>query len=257
MLGSAVAGLVLVASAALGAGTASADTVAPSRQAPCSRALLPLLTGTQQQLCAVALGLTGSATGGASSAVTAVPRIVQQAPQVIPRVVQGSGGAVTGTVSGVTGSGSSTRAPAAGTSGRSGTSGTSTRSGAASRPVAIPTPAAVPLAPTRNYDTLLSSAYDRVPTGLLATAPSGGAGASLVAPAGFSPNLLAPGRPTRLLGGPENGVTTSSSAGPAYYTAGDRLGTPMLVGVLVLSSVLALLVRSAVLRRSRRVVATG
>jgi hypothetical protein len=90
-----------------------------------------------------------------------------------------------------------------------------------------------------------------VPT-VLRTAPSPGASASLVAPASFDPSLLLPGGPVRTLGAPENGVTTSSTAGPAFSTDTQRIGTPMLVGVLLLSSALALLVRSTVLRRSRR-----
>jgi hypothetical protein len=116
-------------------------------------------------------------------------------------------------------------------------------------------PAGVPVAPTQNYDRLIASAPDRVPTGLLAPAAPGAGAAALLAPASFQPalqpGLLAPARPARVLT-PENGVTTASTAGPAYYTAGERIGTPLLVGVLVLSSALALLVRSTVRRRRRR-----
>jgi hypothetical protein len=270
-LGATVSGLVIVASAALGAGTASAAVPSglalPSQQASCSRALLPLLSGTQKQLCEAALGLTGAVGSTASSAVQSVPRVVQSAPRVVtrdvPRVVQGAGAAVGGTVSRATGgsASSATRSPSgSSTSSGSASSGRSSATpGTAGRPAAAanPLPAGVPVAPTQNYDTLMSSAYDRVPTGLLGTAPSGGAGASLIAPASFDPSLLLSGRPTRTLGGPENGVTTSSTAGPAFYTAGDRVGTPMLVGVLVLSSALALLVRTAVLRRSPRGPATA
>jgi hypothetical protein len=255
---------VIVASAALGTGTAGAEVPSGvrvrSEQAPCSQALLPLLSGTQKSLCEAALGLTGGVGSTASSAVQSVPRVVQSAPRVVtrsvPRVVQGAGAAVGGTVSRSAGgsSSSSTRSPSSGSSGGS-SPRSSAAAGAAGGPAAAtatPLPAGTPVAATQNYDTLMSSAYDRVPTGLLGTAPSGGAGASLIAPASFDPSLLLSGRPTRMLGGPENGVTTSSTAGPGFYTAGDRIGTPMLVGVLVLSSALALLVRSAVLRRSRR-----
>ena len=117
---------------------------------------------------------------------------------------------------------------------------------------AAPAAAATPIAPTQNYDTLMSSAYDRVPTGLLGTSPAGGAGASLIAPTALDPRLLLSGRPNRTLGGPENGVTTASTADPTTSYSGGRIGTPALLGVLTASSVLALFVRSVVLRRSRR-----
>ncbi|WP_433783212.1 hypothetical protein ACQPX6_24725 [Actinomycetospora sp. CA-101289] len=262
-LGAGIAGLVIVGSAAIGTGTAAAEPLPAAPQAAeCSRALLPLLTGTQKRLCEATLGLTSSVGSTAGSVVQSVPRVVQSVPRavprVVPRVVEGVGGTVSGvTGSGRTGSAPATRAPSASSSsGRtSGTSGTS-GSGAATRApatgaAAAPAAGATSIAPTQNYDTLMSSAYDRVPTGLLGTSPVGGAGASLIAPAAFDPRLLLSGRPARTLGAPENGVTTASTADPAAYAVG-RIGTPALLGVLTASSVLALFVRSVVLRRSRR-----
>src|SRR3954447_24549229 len=96
-----------------------------SEQAPCSQALLPLLSGTQKSLCEAALGLTGGVGSTASSAVQSVPRVVQSAPRVVtrsvPRVVQGAGAAVGGTVSRSAGgsSSSSIRSPSSGASGGS------------------------------------------------------------------------------------------------------------------------------------------
>ena len=260
ILGAGIAGLVIVGSTAIGTGTAAAEPLpaAPLAAADCSRALLPLLTGTQKRLCEAALGLTGNVGSTAGSVVQSVPRAVPRVvprtvPRVVPRVVEGVGE----TVAGVTGSGRSapaTRSPRAsssgGTSGTSG-SGAATRAPAGGAPAAPPA-AATPIAPTQNYDTLMSSAYDRVPTGLLGTAPVGGAGASLIAPTAFDPRQLLSGPPSRTLGGPENGVTTASTADPTTVYSGGRIGTPALLGVLTASSVLALFVRSVVLRRSRR-----
>ncbi len=261
ILGAGIAGLVIVGSAAIGTGTAAAEPrpAAPLAAADCSRALLPLLTGTQKRLCEAALGLTGSVGSTAGSVVQSVPRAVPRvvprtAPRVVPRVVEGVGE----TVAGVTGrSAPATRSPRASTSsgGTSGTSGSgaATRApagGAAAAPAA-PAAATTPIAPTQNDDTLMSSAYDRVPAGLLGTSPVGGAGASLIAPTAFDPRQLLSGRPSRTLGGPENGVTTASTADPTTIYTGGRIGTPALLGALTASSVLALFVRSVVLRRSR------
>jgi len=255
-----IVGLLIVGSAAVGTGTAAAEPLpaAPLAAADCSRALLPLLTGTQKRLCEAALGLTSSVGSTAGSVVQSVPRAVPRVvprtvPRVVPRVVEGVGD----TVAGVTSPGRSapaTRSPRASSSG--GTSGTSGSSAATRAPAGgaggAPAPAATPIAPTQDYDELMSSAYDRVPTGLLGTSPVGGAGASLIAPTAIDPRLLLSGRPSRTLGGPENGVTTASTADPATTYSGGRIGTPALLGVLTASSVLALFVRSVVLRRSRR-----
>ncbi len=265
ILGAGIAGLVIVGSTAIGTGTAAAEPLpaAPLAAADCSRALLPLLTGTQKRLCEAALGLTGSVGSTAGSVVQSVPRAVPRVaprtvPRVVPRVVEGVGEGigegVGETVAGVTGSGRSapaTRSPRASSSG--GTSGTSGSSAATRAPAGgVPAAAATPIAPTQNYDTLMSSAYDRVPAGLLGTSPVGGAGASLIAPTAFDPRQLLSGRPSRTLGGPENGVTTASTADPTTIYTGGRIGTPALLGALTASSVLALFVRSVVLRRSRR-----
>jgi hypothetical protein len=247
MSGALVAGLLLVVGAVLGAGPAAADT--PANQ-PCSRALLPLLTGTEKQLCAAALGLTSSVSGTVQEA----PRVVQGEPQVVPRVVQIVPRVVSGTSGGTIRPQTPSSPSSAGTAGSTGTRAPARVGGnsaaAAPRPAGVaPMPVGVPVAPTQDYDRLLSSAPDRVPSGLLAPAGPAGAAPSLLA--SFAPGLLAPARPARVLA-PENGVTTRSTAGPAFYTAGERIGTPMLVGVLVLASALALAVRSTVLRRARR-----
>jgi hypothetical protein len=115
--------------------------------------------------------------------------------------------------------------------------------------VAAPAAAAAP-----DYGAMLSSSYDRVPASLLGTAaPAGGAGASLIAPASYDPGLLLSGVPGRALtpAGEADRVTTASSTGPVFLPS-SRLGTPLLLGVLATSTVIALAVRSAVLRRSRR-----
>jgi hypothetical protein len=259
-LGAGIAGLVIVGSAAIGSGTAAAEPLpaAPPAAADCSRALLPLLTGTQKRLCEATLGLTGSVGSTAGSVVQsaprAVPRVVPRTvPRVVPRVVEGVGD----TLAGATCSGRSapaTRSPRASSSSgaTSGTGGASAATRAPARSAAAaPAAATTPIAPTRSYDTLLSSAYDRVPTGLLGTSRPGGAVASLIAPSAFDPRRLLSGPPTRTLGGPENGVTTASTADPTA-SPGSRIGTPALLGVLTASSVLALCVRAVVLRRSRR-----
>src|SRR5918998_6447245 len=77
-LGAGIAGLVIVGSAAIGTGTAAAEPLptAPLAAADCSRALLPLLTGTQRRLCEAALGLTSSVGSTAGSVVQSVPRAV-------------------------------------------------------------------------------------------------------------------------------------------------------------------------------------
>ncbi len=257
-LGGSVAGLAIVAIDSVGVGAAEASPAGARHRPDCSA--LCAAAQVQQQ---AADG--GSVTRRCSAAGSAGPSsgyhgVVRAAPGSYrrwsrPRAGRGRHRRAFIVVRSASPPAPRTRRPPARTPGLD-TQGSPARRPATPVPAAAPVVGvAAPVAAAPDYGTMLSSSYARVPASLLGTAaPAGGAGASLIAPAGYDPGLLlsAPLGRTLAPAAAADGVTTTSDTGPILMPdLGSRLGTPLLLGVLATSTVIALAVRSAVLRRSR------
>ncbi len=226
VLAGGLAGAVMVGSALLGSGAASA---APAPDCDPLPTIGPLVS--------VCLALKGTVSG-ATGAVQTVPRTVPSAVAVAPTVVGGTTRAATGALGGVVGGANGPTAPSkAAVPSRSASAAGS--SGAA--------PAA---APAMTY----VAAFDALPASFLSSAAPG---ASLSALGGLGTGAYDPGllltssAPQRALA--PSPVASGSTASPmSFLSENGRVGTPVLLTVLSVAVLAALGVRSAVLRRARR-----
>ena len=242
VLAGGLAGAVMVGSALLGSGAASA---APAPDCDPLPTIGPLVS--------VCLALKGTVSG-ATGAVQTVPRTVPSAVAVAPTVVGGTTRAATGALGGVVGGANGPTAPSkAAVPSRSasaaGSSGVAPAAPATAAPAATPnaTPAA---APAMTY----VAAFDALPASFLSSAAPG---ASLSALGGLGTGAYDPGllltssAPQRALA--PSPVASGSTASPmSFLSEHGRVGTPVLLTVLSVAVLAALGVRSAVLRRARR-----
>ena len=239
-----VVGAVMVGTALLGGGTASALDCSP----------LPLVGTALYQQCKA----LGQVAGGATSAAKAVPRTASSAaaavpkavapvvPKVVPKVTR----PVTGATAGAATGGSAATAPSASSAGSSPAASSPAAASAPAGPVAVPAPAVAAAAAPMTFTT----AFDSLPASFLAAAAPGGLSFASFSGVGgaYDPGLLlTSSTPLRSLA--PSPVTSGSSAVPLSFLGEDgRVGTPVLLSVLSVAVVAALGVRAGVLRRARR-----
>ena len=242
-------GAVMVGSALLGSGTASA---APNCNAP----ILSALVAKQCQ----ALKTTVS---GATGAVKTVPKKTAPVVQAVPKVVASAPKAATGAVGGVVGGTSKAATPskaAAVPSGSTGSAAGSSSSPAGGTEAAAAPATAAPAAAWTSTPVAATSAmtytaaFDSLPASFMSSAAPGMGVSALGGFGGatYDPGLLlTSATPLRALA--PSPVTSGSTASPMSFLSDDgQFGTPVLLSVLSVAVVAALGVRSGVLRRARR-----